>query len=163
MYRCNFSKLIKLIKLIEKNEIKVGVYFQLFSCYNILIFFGVIIMRGIIKYGICCFLLFFSFMMSAFATPTEEISCEALLGPQTLSYLNTGFTMIQIVGILLTILLGFTDFMGALLAGDNDANKKSFKKFVIRLSMMGVLLIVPSLLKLVLTTFGISDGNLCIL
>ena len=115
-------------------------------------------MRGIIKYGICCFLLFFSFMMSAFAIPTEEISCEALLGPQTLSYLNTGFTMIQIVGILLTILLGFTDFMGALLAGDNDANK-----FVIRLSMMGVLLIVPSLLKLVLTTFGISDGNLCIL
>jgi len=123
-------------------------------------------MRKIMEYVIYYFLIFFCFIMNALAIESTEIteaSCETLLGPQTLSYLNTGFVLIQIVGIILTVILGFTDFMGAILAGDNDANKKAIKKFIIRLVSMAILLIVPSIIKLVLTTFGISDGNVCIL
>lgn len=123
-------------------------------------------MKAIMKFGLCYFLFSHYFMMNVLAVdPTEisEASCETLLGPQTISYLSTGFVIIQIVGVVLTVILGLTDFMGAILAGDNDANKKAIKKFVIRLSMMAVLLIVPSIIKLLLTTFGISDDGLCIL
>lgn len=123
-------------------------------------------MKKILKYGICYSFLYCCFIINVQAVESVEIteaSCENLLGPQTLSYLNTGFVLIQIVGVILTVILGFTDFMGAILAGDNDANKKAIKKFVIRLLMMGALLIVPSLIKLILNTFGISEGNICIL
>lgn len=123
-------------------------------------------MRKIMEYGIYYFLIFFCFIMNVSATESTEVtgaSCETLLGTQTLSYLNTVFILIQIVGVILTVILGFTDFMGAILAGDNDANKKAIKKFIIRLVSMVILLIVPSIIKLVLTTFGISDGNVCIL
>ena len=71
--------------------------------------------------------------------------------------------MIQIAGVVLAILLGMGDFIGALLSGEQDSNKKSFKKFLIRFSMAAVLLIVPAILKFVLNTFGIGDGSICIL
>ena len=99
------------------------------------------------------------------ANPTEisEASCETLLGPQTISYLTTAFIIVQVIGVVLVVILGLTDFLGAILSGDNDANKKAVKKFVIRLSMMAVLLVVPSILELLLTIFGISDQGFCIL
>lgn len=122
-------------------------------------------MKAVMKFGLCYFLLSHYFMINVLADSTEisEASCETLLGSQTISYLNTGFAIIQIVGVVLTVILGLTDFMGAILAEDNDANKKAIKKFVIRLSMMAVLLIVPSIIKLLLTTFGISNDGFCIL
>jgi len=98
--------------------------------------------------------------------PEQELtdaSCNGLLGPETLKYLNTALTVIQIVGVVLAILLGMGDFIGALLSGEQDSNKKAFKKFIIRIAMAAVLLIVPALLKFILNTFGIGDGSICIL
>jgi len=102
-------------------------------------------------------------------TPTNPIQgvtdsdCDSLLGPETKKYLNTALTIIQIAGVVLAILLGMGDFIGSLLSGENDSNKKAFKKFIIRISMAAVLLIVPAILKFVLNTFGIGDGSICIL
>lgn len=92
-----------------------------------------------------------------------DANCNGLLGPETLKYLNTAFTMIQIVGVVLAILLGMGDFIGSLLSGEQDSNKKAFKKFIIRIAMVAVLLIVPALLKFILNTFGFGDGSICIL
>lgn len=129
----------------------------------------VIIMKAIIKFGLFYFLLSHCCMTNALAVdPVDSIevteaSCEALLGPQTLSYLNTGFAIIQIIGVILVVILGLTDFMGAILAGDADANKKVIKRFIVRLFVMGILLVVPSALEMVLSVFGISNGSFCIL
>lgn len=92
-----------------------------------------------------------------------EADCNSLLGTETQKYLNTALTIIQIVGVVLAILLGMGDFIGSLLSGESDSNKKAFKKFIIRIAMAAVLLIVPALLKFVLNTFGIGDGSICIL
>lgn len=92
-----------------------------------------------------------------------DASCNSLLGPETQEYLNTGLTIIQIAGVVLAIILGMGDFIGALLSGEQDSNKKAFKKFIIRIAMAAVLLIVPALLKFILNTFGIGDGSICIL
>lgn len=99
-------------------------------------------------------------------SPVQNVtnaSCNSLLGAKTKGYLETALTMIQIAGVVLAILLGMGDFIGALLSGEQDSNKKSFKKFLIRFSMAAVLLIVPAILKFVLNTFGIGDGSICIL
>lgn len=95
--------------------------------------------------------------------PITGTDCKSLLGAKTLEYLKNIFTMIQVVGVVLAVVLGMTDFIGALLSGENDSNKKSFKKFMIRVAMAAVLLIVPALLKMLFSTFGISGAGFCIL
>lgn len=126
----------------------------------------VIKMKKKFQYFVLILVLFNSFMINVLATePVEatEASCNTLLGTTIISYLKTGFTIIQIVGVLLAIILGMTDFMGAILAGDADSNKKAVKKLIVRVAMAAVLLIVPAILKFILTTFGVSDGEICIL
>lgn len=97
--------------------------------------------------------------------PVVEANCETLLGPTLTSYLKTALGFIQIAGVVLAIILGMTDFMGALLSGENDSNKKAWKKFMVRIAMAAVLFLVPALLKFILNTFGLSEyGNsFCIL
>lgn len=102
--------------------------------------------------------------------PNTEISnyggtgdCSSLLGPKTTDYLKKGLTLIQVVGVVLAILLGMGDFIGALLSGENDSNKKAMKKFVVRIAVAAILLIVPALIKFLLDTFGVTNGGMCIL
>lgn len=98
--------------------------------------------------------------------PVQEIvtaTCNNLLGTKTLNYLKKALTIIQIAGVVLAIILGMGDFVGALMSGEADSNKKTFKKFMVRIAMAAVLLIVPGLLKFVLDTFGISENGMCML
>lgn len=92
-----------------------------------------------------------------------EATCESLLGPTTTSYLTTALTLIQVAGVLLAVILGMVDFLGATLAGESDSIKKAGKKLLVRVSMAAVLLIVPAILKFLLSTFGISGESFCII
>ena len=95
-----------------------------------------------------------------------EASCTGILGNgDTLKYTKMALTIIQIGGVVLAIILSMIDFMGAIMSGDADINKKFSKKLMIRVTMAAILLLVPALLKFILNTFGLSEyGNsFCIL
>ena len=95
-----------------------------------------------------------------------EASCTGILGNgDTLKYTKMALTIIQIGGGVLAIILSMIDFMGAIMSGDADINKKFSKKLMIRVTMAAILLLVPALLKFILNTFGLSEyGNsFCIL
>lgn len=95
-----------------------------------------------------------------------EASCTGILGNgETLKYVKIALTVIQIGGVLLAIILSMIDFMGAVMSGDADINKKVTKKLTIRIAMAAILLLVPALLKFVLDTFGIAQNGdtFCIL
>ncbi|MCI9233270.1 MAG: hypothetical protein HFH08_01580 [Bacilli bacterium] len=92
-----------------------------------------------------------------------EANCNSLLGQKTLNYLKTGLTILQIAGVVLAIILGMGDFIGALLSGEADANKKAFKKFIIRIAMAAALFIIPEVIKFVVSTFGVSQDGMCFL
>lgn len=92
-----------------------------------------------------------------------EASCKTLLGEKTLGYLKTGLTLIQIAGAVLAVVLGMSDFMGAVISGDNDANKKASKRLMTRILLAGLLFLIPTLIKFVLGTFGLRDDSICVL
>lgn len=92
-----------------------------------------------------------------------EATCENLLGPEIIKYLTSALTIIQVAGVLLAIILGMVDFLGALWSGEADANTKAFKKLKIRIAMAAVLLIVPAILKFVFSMFGMDGNSFCVL
>lgn len=92
-----------------------------------------------------------------------DATCDTLLGSGTTELLKKALTIIQIVGVLLAIVLGMMDFVNALMSGDADSSKKASKNFIVRISMAAVLLLVPMLLKFILTTFGHTGDSFCIL
>lgn len=94
---------------------------------------------------------------------TVEATCEAMLGPDTTEYLKLGLSVIQIAGVLLAVILGMVDFLGATISGEQDSIKKAGKKLFIRVAMAAILLIVPAILKFLLNTFGMSGDSFCIL
>lgn len=104
------------------------------------------------------------------SNPSEEVpivdaNCETLLGDKITEYLKTGLTYLQIGGIILAIILGMLDFVGAMLSGEADALKKAQKKLVVRIAMAAALLLIPALLKIIFGTFGTVPGSdtFCIL
>lgn len=104
------------------------------------------------------------------SNPSEEVpivdaNCETLLGDKITEYLKTGLTYLQIGGIILAIVLGMLDFVGAMLSGEADSLKKAQKKLVIRIAMAAALLLIPALLKIIFGTFGTVPGSdtFCIL
>lgn len=103
-----------------------------------------------------------NFPIIVHATEGSEQGCTAILGARTTTFLVSLLSWIQIAGIFLAIILGMGDFIGAILSGESDSNKKSLKKLIIRVAMAAVLLITPAILKLVLTVFGVSSDGLCI-
>ncbi len=89
-----------------------------------------------------------------------ETTCSALLGETLTKELKAVLTYIQIAGIILAIILSIGDFISALVSGKTDENGKAGKKFITRVILAAVLLLVPALLKWILSTFGLSEyGN----
>lgn len=94
-----------------------------------------------------------------FGSVIEE-TCEGILGPEFLSFLNTIFKWIKIVVPILIVLLGSVDFAGSLLKDDKDALNKAISKFIKRLIVGVVIFLVTVILTFILNIFNdITNEN----
>ena len=99
------------------------------------------------------------------STPDKDYSEEgcAILGPDVIKFLKQVLTVIQIAGPILAIVLSMGDFLGAVMAGDTaDSIKKSSKKFMTRLIVAGILIILPVIIKFLLDVVLGSSNSTCI-
>lgn len=89
-----------------------------------------------------------------------EETCNGILGPEFLSFLNTIFKWIKIVVPILIVLLGSVDFAGSLLKDDKDALNKAASKFIKRLIIGVVIFLVTVILTFILNIFNdITNEN----
>lgn len=92
--------------------------------------------------------------------PIVNADCKSLLGDELTGYLKQALSIIQIAGVIFAIILGMGDFINALLSGKSDDNGKAGHKFITRVIMAALLLLVPALLKFIINTFGLTEyGN----
>lgn len=86
-----------------------------------------------------------------------SVECEALLGPKNVKLLGNIFRFIMVLGVILVIVLGTTDFIKAIASSDDDALKQAINKIKYRIISVVVLLLLSVLINFVL---GIINDNL---
>lgn len=100
----------------------------------------------------------------------EELGCQLLDrgvdGKTIIDDLKTIFTIMQIAGILILLLLSIWDFAKAITSSDDDRLKKVSKRFIFRLVAAAILLLLPVIIKLVLDIMKVAGatqiGDFCI-
>lgn len=99
------------------------------------------------------------------STNSNVGDCKSILGPTLTKELKSILTMIQVAGVILAIILGAGDFINSIISGKSDENGKAGKRFITRAILAGVLIIVPTLLKWIITTFGLTEysNSFCII
>ncbi len=77
-------------------------------------------------------------------------SCDVLIGPNVMKYINTGMGYIKIIIPILVIVLGTFDFVRAVFATSEDDMKKAQKTFIRRLIIAGAIFISPYFVNLLI-------------
>lgn len=85
---------------------------------------------------------------------TEDEESVAWLLQQLLNY-------VKILGPILVVILSSLDFAKAIITSDDENMKKSEKKLVIRLVLAIALFLIPTLVSVLLDTFGITTDAIC--
>lgn len=85
--------------------------------------------------------------------------CGSLLGSDVIDWIKKIFTIIQVAAVIYTIITGALGYAGAVMASDNDAIKKANKKFITRLIIVVILLLLPVLIEFVLGIAGFTNTN----
>ena len=89
---------------------------------------------------------------------TDQLKCESIFKGNIQKYIEKIFSIIKYAGIVLCIGLSIYDFVKALLNTDNDALSKITKRVFIRLILVAVLFMLPTLVNFVIS---IIDENAC--
>lgn len=93
-------------------------------------------------------------------------SCEDLLGPELLNWINNLMNYVKIIVPILLIGFGIFDFTGAIFAGSEDDMKKSQSKFFKRIIAALLIFISPIIINLFLTlaneVWSFINPNTCI-
>ena len=85
---------------------------------------------------------------------TEDEESVAWLLQQLLNY-------IKILGPILVVILSSLDFAKAIITSDDESMKKAEKKLAIRLVLAIALFLIPTLVSVLLDTFGITTDAIC--
>lgn len=89
---------------------------------------------------------------------TEQLNCESIFKGNLQKYIEKIFSLMKYAGIILCIGLSIYDFVKALLNNDKDSLSKITKKVFIRLILVAVLFMLPTLVNFVIS---IIDENAC--
>lgn len=92
---------------------------------------------------------------------TKSSGCN-IFGPEgskTRGLITTAFKIIRYLIPILIIILGVTDFLGAVFSGEDKNVKEAQKRFIMRLVAGVILLFIPALLKLLIGISGIIIGG----
>ena len=87
-----------------------------------------------------------------------ENNCKGLIGPNTMEFIEKALNTIMIVGPMLAVVLGSYDLIVAMANGEEDAKKKGIKKFKYRLFAAVLLLLLPEIIKFILSFFEQSSS-----
>ena len=68
---------------------------------------------------------------------------------------------IKILGPILVVILSSLDFAKAIITSDDESMKKAEKKLAIRLVLAIALFLIPTLVSVLLDTFGITTDAIC--
>ena len=97
-----------------------------------------------------------------------NLRCNTLLGnpedPKQESVawlLNKILGYIQVIGPMLVIILSGIDFAKVVITSDDEAMAKAQKKLIIRLALAASLFILPTLVKVILATLGLTSDPTC--
>lgn len=92
-------------------------------------------------------------------------SCDDLIGPNVMKYINMGMNYIKIIVPILVIALGTFDFVRAVLSSSEDDMKKIQKTFVRRLIIAVLIFLSPYLVNLLINitnnVAGFFNGGTC--
>ena len=89
---------------------------------------------------------------------TEQLKCESIFKGNLQKYIEKIFSLMKYAGIILCIGLSIYDFVKALLNNDKDSLSKITKKVFIRLILVAVLFMLPTLVNFIIS---IIDENAC--
>ena len=96
----------------------------------------------------------------------QSQNCNSLLGNP--SYSNSVawlvqkiLNYIQVIGPLLVVVLSSIDFAKVIIKSDDEAMAKAQKKLIIRLILAACLFFIPTLVTVILATFGITSDPTC--
>ena len=119
----------------------------------------------------------FSNTIELLANPTEDVkkatenydqdqNCNTLLGnpedEDSVAWLvQKILNYVQIIGPLLVVILSSIDFAQVIIKSDDDAMAKATKKLTTRLILAASLFFLPILVKVLLSTFGITSDPTC--
>ena len=92
---------------------------------------------------------------------TPVYNCEGLIGPNVLAFLQLILSLIMIVGPIIAVVLGMYDLFMAMAKGEEDDKKKAFKKLKSRIIATVLLLILPYIIKMLLTIVG-RGNSICL-
>ncbi|MBR3199279.1 MAG: hypothetical protein IKG27_04620 [Bacilli bacterium] len=73
----------------------------------------------------------------------EEKTCREVLTPELAGILKNFFFILSIIGVILVIATGMTDFLGSITSGEDDSLLKAFKKIKNRIISVVLLLLLP--------------------
>lgn len=96
----------------------------------------------------------------------QDQSCDSLLGSpsdeNSVAWLvQKILNYIQVIGPLLVIVLSSIDFAKVVIQSDDEAMAKATKKLTTRLILAASLFLLPSLVSILLNTFGITSDPTC--
>lgn len=86
-----------------------------------------------------------------------SVTCSSLLGDRNVEYISKIILVICVIGVILVVILGATDFIKAIASSDDDALKQAFKRIKNRIISVIVLLLLPALINMLLSFI---NGNL---
>lgn len=89
---------------------------------------------------------------------SNKSMCDKLNDAGVLAYIKIFYTLLRFIAPTIIIVLSTIDFIGVVLSGDNDSMEKAKKKFIQRLIIGVVLLLLPALLEFLLKLAGYSGS-----
>ena len=89
---------------------------------------------------------------------TPDYDCGSLIGPNVLAFIQLILNLVMIIGPIIAMTLGMYDIFMAMAKGEDDDKKKAFKKLKYRIIATVLLLILPYIIKTLLTIVGKGDS-----
>lgn len=93
---------------------------------------------------------------------SKEWSCGGFVSDRLLAEINKIYKTISLVVVVVVIILGILDFLKAVSSDDDSALKKAGSKFLKRIVIAMVIVMLPIVLQFILSVFGDSNMKECL-
>lgn len=114
--------------------------------------------RYFVLFIFCSFFIFTSNVFAAYDQISTATGCNVI--PNELrDFLIWIFRIIQIAGMVITMVLGIVDFMTATASDKDDAMKKASSRFIKRVMALVILLLSPLLVNLILDLINFANNR----
>lgn len=90
---------------------------------------------------------------------TDDL-CNKLEGTKTLDWIKKVYLLLRILVPTLIIVLSVVDFLGVVFSGDSEKMEKAKSKFIKRIVIGILFILIPAILELVLRLAGVIDSSL---